>query len=222
VIPRSIAALLIIARPLQCLYFSINNMTRKKPLLKAKMLYWHWLASTKCVACKEPSSSNWEKNLCGGKLPCLFVMYTSALYLLRNFAFHLLGDRVSMHPHKAEWTKTGKCYGKARHTKVLYASPCINNGHHRCGLYYWLARCFSRASHRYSSYNFFCSLTFLTYAYWMMMLLESSTCPMCMPIPICRNRQFNSCMFMIISWCGCWAIKAFVEAEVLWWLYCDS
>jgi hypothetical protein len=33
----------------------------------------------------------------------------------------------------------------------------------------------------------------------MMLLLESSTCPMCILIPICRIQQFNSCMFMIIG-----------------------
>jgi hypothetical protein len=27
------------------------------------------------------------------------------------------------------------------------------------------------------------------------LLLESSTCPMCMPIVFCRIGQFNSCMF---------------------------
>ncbi len=68
----------------------------------------------------------------------------------------------------------------------------------------------------------------------MILLLKSSTCPMFMQIPICRIWQFNSCMFMIIShcyiikrhdnhaWYGCWTIKALVEAEVLWWLCCDS
>ena len=62
----------------------------------------------------------------------------------------------------------------------------------------------------------------------MALLLESSTCPMCMLIPICRIGLFNSCMFMIISdrdiikrhvshaWYGCWTINAsLVEAEVL-------
>jgi hypothetical protein len=86
----------------------------------------------------------------------------------------------------------------------------------------------SRASHRYSSYNLSLgSLTWSTYAYGMMLLLESSTCPMCMPIAICKNRQFNSCMFMIISdcyiikqhvshaWYECWTMKTLVEAEML-------
>ncbi len=43
----------------------------------------------------------------------------------------------------------------------------------------------------------------------------------------------NSCMFMINGWSyiinwhgshawyGCWPIKALVEAEILWWLYCE-
>ncbi len=62
----------------------------------------------------------------------------------------------------------------------------------------------------------------------MTLLLESSTHPMCMPIPICRIGQFNSCMLMVISdryimkrhvshaWYGCWTIKVLVEAKVLY------
>ncbi len=69
-------------------------------------------------------------------------------------------------------------------------------------------------------------LTLMGCSVKMTLLLESSTCPMCMPIPICRIWQFNSHMFMIISdhyiikrhvchaWYGCWTIKALVEAEV--------
>jgi hypothetical protein len=60
------------------------------------------------------------------------VMYTSALILLRNIAFHLLGgDQASMHPHEADLTQTGGCYGKARITEVLHVPQCTNIGQHR-------------------------------------------------------------------------------------------
>ncbi len=57
--------------------------------------------------------------------------------------------------------------------------------------------------------------------------LESSTCLICMLIPIFRIGQFNSCMLQSITdhyiikchgshaWYGCWTIKALVEAKVL-------
>ncbi len=37
---------------------------------------------------------------------------------------------ASMHPHEVDWTRTGSCYGKARHKEVLHAPPCINIGQH--------------------------------------------------------------------------------------------
>ncbi len=61
-------------------FISKYNKTSKKPVLKAKMLYWHWLSMYFiCSLAKEPSSNDLAKNLCRGKITYLLVMYTSAL-----------------------------------------------------------------------------------------------------------------------------------------------
>ncbi len=109
-----------------------NSKTSKKTyFLRQKCFYQHWLCIYILWLVKKPSSNNWQKTSVNKK-PCLFVMYTSALYLLilGNLAFYLLGGLASMHPHEADWTKTGGCYGKARLKEVLLVPPCINNGQH--------------------------------------------------------------------------------------------
>ncbi len=103
---------------------------------------------------------------------------------------------------------------------------------HVCELYYWLARVFSRASRRCSSYNlFFGSLTWLTYAlwdvlsrwhrFWRVWLLQcachffgigTSTHVCSQSIPDCYIIKWH----VSHAWYVCWTIKALVEAEMLY------
>ncbi len=53
-------------------------------------------------------------------------------YHCRNFSFCLLGGWASMHPHEADWTKTGGCYGKSQLKGILHAPPWFNSGQHMC------------------------------------------------------------------------------------------
>ncbi len=106
--------------------------------------------------------------------------------------------------------------------------PSTLGGVDGCELYYWLAKCFGRASCRCSIFN---NCLWVLWHGWLllmwcsvkiMLLLESFTYLMCMSIPICRIWQ----SFMIIrdhyiikwhvshAWYGCWTIKALLEAEV--------
>ncbi len=75
------------------------------------------------VASKRAAIERLAKKLSREKLPCLFVIHTSAF---------LRGTRRQCILHEADWTKTGGSYGKARLKEVLHASPCINNGQHMC------------------------------------------------------------------------------------------
>ncbi len=101
-----------------------------------------------------------------------------------------------------------------------------------CELYYWLARCFSRASHRCSTITcHWVFLTWLIYAYGMLcqddaapgeVLLLQCTCQF-----IWLGTSTHVCSWSITdcyiirrhgshAWYGCWTIKALVEAEVLY------
>ncbi len=101
-----------------------------------------------------------------------------------------------------------------------------------------IGQCFSRTPRRCSSYNpSLGSFNMVDLRLWDALSRWHSwrvfTPPMCMPI-IFWTGHINSCMFMINydcyiikrhvshAWCRFWAIKALVEAEVLWWLYSDS
>ncbi len=104
---------------------------------------------------------------------------------------------------------------------------------------YWPARVFSRASWRCSSFNFSLgSLTWLTYAYGMN--CQDDVAPAEFWLIQCACQLFfglgtstHVCLWSITycyiikrhgshTWYGCWTIKALVEAEVLWCLYCES
>ncbi len=115
----------------RCLNIVNNYKTSIKPNYKGKMFCWHWWCTyTSSVAIKQGIIKRFGKKPHWGKksLPvwcCIPVHHSSSITLL-----YFLGDRVSMHPCEADWTKNGGHYGKARLKEGLHAPPCINNGQH--------------------------------------------------------------------------------------------
>ncbi len=126
-----IAVLLIIARPLGVSLLISNYKTSIIPILRGNCLvdtsgvHLHhlWLSN-------KPSSSNLEENLIGKKIACLVDVVYQCIIVLSVTLLYFLGDRVSMHPHEADWTTTDGHYGKARLKEVLNARPCINYVQH--------------------------------------------------------------------------------------------
>ncbi len=72
----------------------------------------------------------WHNTLLGKRLPCLVDIVYQCIVVLSVTLLYFLGDRVSMHPCEADWTKPDGYYGKARLKEVLNAPPCINYGLH--------------------------------------------------------------------------------------------
>jgi len=95
------------------------------------MLSWHWWCIY--IICGYQTSRHqaiWHKTLLGNRLPHLVVVVYQCIVVLSVTLLYFLGDRVSMHPREADWTKTNGHYGKARLKEVLNAPPCINYGQH--------------------------------------------------------------------------------------------
>ncbi len=95
------------------------------------MLSWHWWCIY--IICGYQTSRHqaiWHKTLLGNRFPHLVVVVYQCIVVLSITLLYFLGDRVSMHPCEADWTKTDGQYGKSRLKEVLNAPPCINNGQH--------------------------------------------------------------------------------------------
>ncbi len=103
-----------------------------------------------------------------------------------------------------------------------------------CELYYWLARVYSGASWRCSSFNLCLgSLTWLAYACGMHCQDDVAPGEFLLTNEYANFSGLGTlthvCVWSIAdrciikrhgshAWYGCWTIKALVEAEVLWWL----
>jgi hypothetical protein len=83
-----------------------------------------------CVYQTSRHQAIWHKTSLGKRLPRLVDVVYQCIVVFSVTLLYFLGDRVSMHPCEADWTKTDGHYGWARLKEVLNAPPCINYGQH--------------------------------------------------------------------------------------------
>jgi hypothetical protein len=103
---RCIAAPLIIARPLGVSLLISNYKTSIKPIQGENALVT--LVVYIYIICGYQTSCHhviWHKTLLGKRLACLVDVVYQCIIVLSVTLLYFLGDRVSMHPCEADYTK---------------------------------------------------------------------------------------------------------------------